>query len=127
MVTYQKWVASLENRVIRNIEEPNPSCILYRRDLFNRFSYYDEAREFVGIKDVNLGFQWRILLMERNESVSCISCIGMNKLLVIYLQHQGQITDHSDLTKLKKRTTTLIEKYQSERIIPREWMALKYR
>jgi glycosyltransferase involved in cell wall biosynthesis len=124
MVTCQKWIVSLKDRAIKNIEEPNPSCILYRRDLFNRFSYYDEARELVGIEDADLDFQWRILSAARNESVSRIY---MDEPLVLCLQHQGQITDHSDLAKLKKRSAALIEKYQNERVIPRGWMALKYR
>jgi len=124
MVTCQKWVVSLKDHTIRNIEPPNSSCILYHRDLFDRFSYYDEARELVGIEDADLDFQWRIISAARKESVSRVD---MNDPLVLYLQHQGQITDHSDLTKLKKRTAMLIEKYQSERVIPREWMALQYR
>jgi glycosyltransferase involved in cell wall biosynthesis len=123
VVACPNWIVSLENKAIENIGGSNPSCILYRRELFNKFCYYNEARDLE--EDTDLDFQWRIIQVTQNKS---IFWINIDIPLVVYLRHQGQMTaNHSDVAKFRNRMNTMIYKYKNNKIIPPYWIPLKYR
>jgi glycosyltransferase involved in cell wall biosynthesis len=124
VVSGKDWVVSFKERKIKNIGDPNPSCTLYKNELFDEFCYYSESRDLIGVEDVDLDFQWLLLGKMGRRSILRSS---LDIPLVIYLQHEGQMTDPMGLNKWEKRTVAMLEKYKETQAVQPSWMALKYR
>lgn len=124
IVTCQKWMCSLESKIIENVSEPNPSCTLFKKNLFNEFCYYNETREFIGVEDSDLEFQWQMLSASQHIPIYRIS---LSVPMVIYFQHGGQFTNYGNVSHLEKSTIVMIEKYKNNKFIPKNWVAIKYR
>ncbi len=122
-VTCERWVFNY-NKGIFDINESNPSCIIYKKELFNKLGYFDENNNIRGIEDADLSISWTI-----NQKLKNIELKYKNILepLVVYLEHNNQETNHSDIAKLNKKTSAIIEKYKNNKYIKKQELSIKYK
>jgi glycosyltransferase involved in cell wall biosynthesis len=120
IITCKKWMISLSDHAIRNVDGPNTSCILLKKSLFSEFSYYDENDI---LEDLELDYHWYVLLAQQGK---CLNRKNLDVPFVLYMQHSGQISDHGDIARLMRRMRALIQKYKTNGSIPRSWMARNY-
>lgn len=123
MIACKRWVFNYKKGIF-DINAPNPSCVLYKKSLFKDLGYFNEDRSLVGIEDADLGITWDINQKKLNYSYSKIF---INEPLVIYLEHENQATNHSDLEKLRLRTLAIVEKYKNNELYPKGEMPLKFK
>ena len=120
-ISCKRWVFNTKKGLI-SINPANPSCIIYKKKLFDILGYFDESEEMRGIEDTDLDFKWKSKLKIKN-----IKYKSLEIPLVIYLEHDNQETSHIDIKKLNKRTDSIIEKYIDNKDIPKNELSLKYK
>ncbi len=120
-ISCKRWIFNHQKGLI-NINPANPSCIIYKKKLFELLGYFDESKEMRGIEDTDLEFNWGSKIKNYN-----IKYKSLDIPLVIYLEHDNQETSHIDIKKLKNRTDSIIEKYIKSKIISKNDFSLKYK
>ena len=127
VVYSRRWVFSY-NKDIFDVNSPNPSCTIQKKELFNKFGYFDENPNIRGIEDTDLLIFWQI---QENKLKENIKYLYINPPLVVYLEHDNQETNHSDIKKLKIKTQSVIDKYLNNKLISNKEIAshvsLKYK
>ncbi len=123
IVRCKKWDYNFQKGFI-NLSDDNPSCVIYRKRLFEKFCYYSEDRKLIGIEDADLSISWHKLEKEIGYELKDIK---YHEPLVIYLTHENQATSDSDLPRKKGMVNSLIEKYSNDNKVDSEEMYIKYR
>lgn len=122
-VSCKRWVFNSKKGIF-DVNKSNPSCILYRKRLFYDFCFYSEDRKLIGKEDCDLSVSWDII--RKNKEV-CLIEKKIEVPLVIYLEHSGQVTNYSDLRKLRNNTHILLNKYLYNKYVAKEELALRSR
>ena len=112
IVGCRSWVMDLSRGSLLRVQGPNPSCILYKKDLFYRYGFYNESREFIGIEDTDLFILWEVSGIRY-----AIRQVNLSDPLVIYGFHKGQATTYIPEKHIIK-TRTLANKWSNIKNAP---------
>ena len=108
-VSSQRWIVSYENLTILGVEGPSPSSTLYKKKLFNKLGYFNEARELIGFEDIDLFIRW-----EKETSKENFKEYIIGKPLVIYGDHSEQVTKENLKKKVKSLEFLLMKHLNSQ-------------
>ena len=122
-VACRRWVFNGKKNIF-DVNTPNPSCVIFKRELFNKIGYFDEANDLRGIEDADFSIQME---MRKKKQNLVIKDLVIDKPLVVYLEHENQETNHSDLARLNKKTSAIISKYKDNLDAPRLDLSIKYK
>lgn len=123
IVKCRKWNFNFHQKIF-NLDGDNPSCHIYRKNIFEKFGLYSESRELIGIEDADLTLSWHKYSAQNNIWPKEIN---LDQPLVLYLSHYEQATGDANLPRKKAMISALINKYAHDSLADKNEMAVKYR
>ncbi|MFA6918692.1 MAG: glycosyltransferase family 2 protein [Patescibacteria group bacterium] len=123
MIKCRKWDFNY-GKGIFNVSGDNPSCHIYRKELFEKMGFYGEDRNLIGIEDADLTLTWNKYSAENG---SMIKEIMIDMPLVVYLSHVDQATSNANLPKKKQMIESILNKYHEDLFADKREMFVKYR
>ena len=105
-----KWDFDIRRGVL-GISQANPSCVIYRKSLFENLGYYSEERGLIGVEDTDLEISWGKTIKEKKIKAE-IELV--DEPLVAYLLHEDQATGNKFISRKINYLSVLAEKLDKD-------------